>query len=75
MMYLFLIPIAYISILLVRNFFVLEERLRMNELIFRQDNWHHLLNKNIDVSYDSMVLKFWVWPISKMWPKELQELK
>jgi hypothetical protein len=55
---------------------VLTERFRMINLVFSQDigkvkRYLQLLDS---VSFNSMMFQFWVWPVSKLWPRELQEL-
>jgi hypothetical protein len=54
---------------------VYSERMRMNHLVFSQKDYVYYLALKHTVEYNRMVLCFWVWPISKMWPRELQELK
>jgi hypothetical protein len=76
-MFLFLSLLAMfcIFLLVVRNYFVREERLRMIDVIFAQKNWEYYRGFLNVVSYDTMVMQFWVWPVSKMWPQELKDLK
>jgi hypothetical protein len=59
----------------IRNNFVLSERLKMNVIVFSQKDWEHYCSVKNTISYDSMVWHFWVWPIRKMWPEELQKLR
>jgi len=60
---------------LVRNNAVYRERVRMIDLIFNQDNWYEYIHIRDRVSYEYMLYHFWIWPVSKMWPQELQELE
>jgi hypothetical protein len=59
----------------VRNILVFEERMLMTGLIFAQQDYMPYLRAKLTVSYDYMVYHFWVWPVSKMWPTELQSLR
>ena len=47
----------------------------MIDVIFAQKNWEYYRGFLNVVSYDTMVMQFWVWPVSKMWPQELKDLK
>jgi hypothetical protein len=61
--------------LLVRNELVYSERTRMNGVVYSQNDWEHYSSVRNLVSYEQMMWKFWVWPIGRMWPQELQQLK
>lgn len=62
-------------LIMVRNYLVIYERIKMNGLIFQQEDYIFYLRCKDIVSYDSMMLHFWIFPIHKMWPKELQQLR
>lgn len=59
----------------IRNAHVYKERQIILDIIFQRDDWRELIMLKDTVSYDSMMYKFWVWPISKMWPPKLRELR
>ena len=76
-MYVFLILLFILLIFIhIRNHLVLNERLRMNDVIFndRNNDYFHYCSIKGKVSYGAMLFKFWIFPIKKMWPKELIEL-
>lgn len=74
-MILLLILLAFCTVMMVRNQFVFDERMKMNELMFAQEDYLYYVSIKHTVSYDSMMWHFWIWPIHKMWPEELQKLR
>ena len=60
---------------MIRNVCVLHERTQMLVHVFKQADWPTILGLHDQVTYSKMMLHFWVWPIHKMWPAELQELR
>jgi len=75
MLEILLIFMIAIIILMIRSQFVHSERIKMIDLIFKQENYKYYLKIFDMISYNYMVFCFWVWPISKMWPRELDDLK
>jgi hypothetical protein len=75
MSFIFLLLMFGALVMMVRNTAVFTERMKMNELIFRQDNWYDLLPLKDSVEYNDMMLRFWVWPVYSMWPEELRKLR
>jgi len=75
MLEILLIFMIAIIILMIRSQFVHSERIKMIDLIFKQENYKYYLKIFDMISYNYMVFSFWVWPISKMWPRELDDLK
>ena len=67
--------IVFCFFIIVRNGFVLKERLLINDAIFAQHDYMHYLRIKDQVVYDYMMWRFWVWPVSKLWPQELQDLR
>ena len=65
----------YAIIILIRNDLVYSERTIMHKIIFLQENWEHWLNISEQVSYNQMMSKFWVFPVHKLWPEKIQELR
>lgn len=70
-----LIIFFFSLLMMIRNCFVYAECIEMNKIVFNQKNYEHYLAIKHVVSYDKMMLHFWVWPIHKMWPEELQKLR
>jgi hypothetical protein len=60
--------------IMVRNTLVLSTRNKMLDLIFGKEDWERYLSIYLTVSYDEMLYRFWIWPIHKMFPKQLREL-
>ena len=60
--------------MLIRSEVVYHERRKMIDIVYSQDNWEHYRALMHAVGHHQMWLHFWVWPISKMWPDELQDL-
>lgn len=71
----FICMLAFCVFILVRNRAVYSERGKMIDIVFAQQEWQHYRDLMDSVRYDSMVLNFWIWPVYKMWPTELQELR
>lgn len=71
----FIVLMLFLVYFQIRNTLVLRERLKMNDLIFSQDDWYNLSSLKDEISYNNMLWHLWVWPISSMWPKRLQELR
>jgi hypothetical protein len=70
------IVFMFLNVLMMfRNNAVFNERIHMNALIFSQNDYMTYLAIKHTVSYDYMMWHFWVWPVSKLWPGELQELR
>ena len=76
MFFVFLWLFAAIATLvfMVRNHAVYSERMIANEVIFKQDDYFHYIGLKHQVTYDDMMRHFWVWPVRKMWPQELQDI-
>jgi hypothetical protein len=70
----FLVVMLFTCVFAIRNVAVYSERMRTNDVIFSQEEWWHYLDLKHTVSYNDMMLRFWVWPVHKMWPQELQDL-
>jgi len=68
-----------LGLILVRNKMVFNERMSLILCLFRRpsirnrNDWRELMALYDTVSYNKMVYSFWVWPIKKMWPKQLQD--
>lgn len=40
------------------------------------EHFQHLMSLDREVEYDYVLIKkFWVWPIYKLWPEELQKIR
>jgi hypothetical protein len=75
MMYFCILAAIICIFTLVRNQAVYLARIQMLDLIASRGNVSYYLSVyGRSVSYDDMLFHFWVWPVSKMFPKELQEL-
>lgn len=74
MILIFTSVLAFCFYMSMRNNFVLYTRNKMLDLIFAIEDYEHYLSMYDKVSYDEMLLHFWIWPIYKMWPDELQNL-
>jgi len=71
----FYIFVSFIAVVLIRNQAVYSERTEMSNLIFAQADWEKYLSLKRAISYDEMMVRFWIWPIHRMWPQELKELR
>jgi len=65
------LPISF----LVRNYYVYSERIRMIDIVYRQPDWKYYSRLRNSVGYHSMMMCFWIWPVHRMWPAELQRLR
>lgn len=60
----------------VRSQLVLEERIKMTNIIFSQPGDYELnLRLKQSIGYEKMLYSFWVWPIHTMWPEPLRQLR
>jgi hypothetical protein len=71
----FVVGVLCCAYMLARNHAVLSERMKMSRLVFNEKEWEKYLMLKHTVSYDKMMTHFWIWPIHKMWPEELQKLR
>jgi hypothetical protein len=74
MIYFFILVLSFFIYMLVRNQCVFHTRNKALDFLLEIEDWKHYFDLYDAVSYDDMLLHFWVWPVSKMFPKELQEL-
>lgn len=70
-MYLAFIVVAFFVYILIRSQFVYIARIRFIDYFYEEDpNGYAYGHRFHDVlpSYDEMLCKFWIWPLSKFYP-------